>query len=433
MTSIQFAQAEDGVAIAYSSIGSGPPMILTHNFGLSHIEQEWNVPSLAAFYSALASHHRVTRLDPRTSGSSTTDLMPEMTTEAMCRDLVAVADAAGADRFVLLAVNTMGPVAIDFAVRHPDRLTHLILCDPDVTVATSRHARAIKAQAALAGAEASELIANIWTAVSPADEHDAVISLVAAATGDTQHAAIADAIILWDAVELLVGVRVPTLVIVGRDSTNVSIEQIRQIATTIPGTAVHTIPSKFAPYFGGRDEALAAIGRFLGWRQTTPDSGPSHFRTVVFIDIVGSTEVLSHLGDEAGRTATRTIETTIGAVADSHAGSIVKHLGDGTLLEFPSASEALAFAAVVQHRLSDSALSVRVGMAAGEPIRENGDLHGAVVVQASRVADLAGAGEVLAADSVRQLVIGKEFAFETLGPKTLKGFEESVVVWRLIY
>ena len=266
-----------------------------------------------------------------------------------------------------------------------------------------------------------ELIANIWTAVSPADEHDAVISLVAAATGDTQHAAIADAIILWDAVELLVGVRVPTLVIVGRDSTNVSIEQIRQIATTIPGTAVHTIPSKFAPYFGGRDEALAAIGRFLGWRQTTPDSGPSHFRTVVFIDIVGSTEVLSHLGDEAGRTATRTIETTIGAVADSHAGSIVKHLGDGTLLEFPSASEALAFAAVVQHRLSDSALSVRVGMAAGEPIRENGDLHGAVVVQASRVADLAGAGEVLAADSVRQLVIGKEFAFETLGPKNPQG------------
>jgi pimeloyl-ACP methyl ester carboxylesterase len=429
---IRFARTEDGLAIGYTSIGSGPPLIITHNFGLSHLEHEWTVPSLAAFDLGLAEHHRVIRFDPRTAGTSATGTVPDLTTAGMCRDILAVADAAGAERFVLMAVNTMGPVGIEFAARHPDRITHLILCDPDVTTASTPHARLIKAQSALAGIAGPELISSIWTVVTPAEERDAVIALVAEAIRSQDQPSVLGAIMEWDAAGSLEKVTAPTLVIAGRGTTSSSPEQTRQIATSIPGTEVYTINSLLAPYFGGRGEALAAIGHFLGWQHVSADLSASRFRTVVFTDIVGSTEMLGALGDTAGRTAMRTVEAAIDQLVVTHAGSVVKHLGDGTLLEFTSASDALEFAAELQRHLSPGALQVRIGMAAGEPVREAGDLHGAVVVQASRVAGLAGAGETVATDSVRQLVLGKDFVFKALGPQTLKGFDQPVAVWRLV-
>jgi class 3 adenylate cyclase len=101
------------------------------------------------------------------------------------------------------------------------------------------------------------------------------------------------------------------------------------------------------------------------------------------------------------------------------------------LVAFSSTSDALAFALTLLEAMAESPLELRIGMAAGEPIREGGDLHGAVVHQASRVADQAGAGEIIVADTVRQLALGKGFAFEPAGEHTLKGFDEPVRLWRV--
>ena len=110
---------------------------------------------------------------------------------------------------------------------------------------------------------------------------------------------------------------------------------------------------------------------------------------------------------------------------------MVKHLGDGSLLEFQSASSALDFARKVQVELADGDIKLRIGMAAGEPIHEDGDVHGAVVAVASRIADAAAAGEVFASDGVRQLVVGKQYGFEDQGKQSLKGFDEPLRIWRL--
>jgi class 3 adenylate cyclase len=84
---------------------------------------------------------------------------------------------------------------------------------------------------------------------------------------------------------------------------------------------------------------------------------------------------------------------------------------------------------VLGGQLASRPIQIRVGMAAGEPIQENGDVHGAVVVQASRIADLGKAGEVIVSDSIRQLAVGKEFEFQPRGGISLKGFEEAQRVW----
>ena len=110
---------------------------------------------------------------------------------------------------------------------------------------------------------------------------------------------------------------------------------------------------------------------------------------------------------------------------------MVKNLGDGSLVSFGSNTAALHFALEVQAETDSDSLQLRIGMAAGEPIEEGGDIHGAVVAYASRVADLGGAGEIVASDAVRQLAMGKGFEFTPMGQFDLKGFDEPANVWRV--
>jgi class 3 adenylate cyclase len=183
---------------------------------------------------------------------------------------------------------------------------------------------------------------------------------------------------------------------------------------------------------GLREGAFRITAAGLGVLESVGGShgSESAFRAIVFTDIVGSTEVLSRLGDEAGRTAIREVEAAIKARCTNHAGRIVKGLGDGSMLSFASARSALEFALDTQGAISGSQFDVRMGIAAGEPIAEDADLYGVVVAQASRITNLGGGGDVLVSDGVRQLLLGKEFSFEFHGEHDLRGFDEPVKVWK---
>ncbi len=150
---------------------------------------------------------------------------------------------------------------------------------------------------------------------------------------------------------------------------------------------------------------------------------------MVFTDVVGSTEFVRTAGDDAGRAAIRAIEAVVAETASKHRGTVVKNLGDGSLIYFGSNSDALAFAIALQDRVADNPLRIRVGLAAGEPIHEDDDIHGTVVAQASRLCAIGDPGEIVAADSVRQLALGKGFDFDSAGEVDLKGFAEPTPVW----
>ncbi len=152
---------------------------------------------------------------------------------------------------------------------------------------------------------------------------------------------------------------------------------------------------------------------------------------MVFTDVVGSTELVEELGDEAARVALRSLEDATTGTASRRTGRVVKHLGDGSLLEFASTSAALKFGAELQAASAEIGLEITIGIAVGEPIREDGDLHGSIVVLASRITTAARPGEVLVSDAVRQLVQGKGFEFDDADSRHLKGFDEPVHLWRL--
>jgi class 3 adenylate cyclase len=176
-----------------------------------------------------------------------------------------------------------------------------------------------------------------------------------------------------------------------------------------------------------------AVQGFLG-RTSDPEQLPiaeSATRTVVFTDMVGSTDLFDRLGDEAAMAVVRAHDSVVRDLAAVHGGRTVKHTGDGFLLSFASPSSAVRFAIDLQRRLAHPADAtpgpvIRIGINTGEPLAEGGDLYGAAVLVASRLCDRAAAASILVSEVVRGLTIGKGFTFADARLEHLKGFAEPV-------
>ena len=443
---IRFTTTDDGVPIAFWEIGSGLPLIITHNWSISHAELEWTIPSIASFHLALSERYRVIRFDPRGFGMSDTAFFERgvsasgaqlgLSTEEAALDVSAVAEACEIERFALMGVMSQGPVAVEFAAGHPEKLIGLILCDSIATVENSFLEVSIRSQAALHTVQkevGSRWVPSVFDQVAPPDELEAWTAVdMSNHQPDKPVEACINAMREWDTSSLLETVETPTLILTSRNPGWDFLQDARKLAAGIPNSQLRVVDGIFAPYVAHRAAVLDAIADLLDNEERPDvDRTPSGFRTVAFTDIVGSTEFVSRVGDEQGRAAIRDLEAKVADLAAAHAGRIVKNLGDGSLVSFGSNTSALTFAVELQTSIEDGPLQLRVGMAAGEPIQEDGDIHGAVVVQASRIADLAQAGEVVVSEGVHQLAVGKGFEFEAAGEVTLKGFDQPTTVWKV--
>jgi class 3 adenylate cyclase len=193
------------------------------------------------------------------------------------------------------------------------------------------------------------------------------------------------------------------------------------------------------------DERVRVTEEFLGGMPSAPIAPPipaavsGAFRTIVFTDLEGHTEMMQRLGDERGRDVLRAYERLTRDALRAHGGTELKALGDGFMASFPSATRALQFAAALQGAVGAHAqaggepLRIRVGVNAGEPIAEDNDLFGTAVILAARVAAEAAGGQVLVADVVRQLVAGKGLIFAEHGAPVLAGFTEPVRIWEFLW
>jgi class 3 adenylate cyclase len=165
-------------------------------------------------------------------------------------------------------------------------------------------------------------------------------------------------------------------------------------------------------------------------------------RTILFTDIVEHTEMMGRLGDKAGRDVLREHEELTRDVLRTHGGDEIKTMGDGFMASFSSPAGAVECAIALQRAFEDlhhgpgakpgkEPIHVRIGLNAGEPIEEGGDLFGATVIMASRIASHAKSGEILASDVVRGLCSGKGFLFADRGENVLRGFEDAVRLYEI--
>ncbi len=443
---IRFATTDDGVGIAFWEIGSGMPLVIANSWSISHAELEWTVPSVASFYVELAERYRLIRFDPRGIGLSddppggweavtSSGAQQAMSTHEMGLDISAVAKACGLDSFALMAVVVQGPVAIEYAATHPDSVTPLILCDAVAKIDSSYLDPFIRGQMAIAQSERElgvDLPVTMWERLVPGDELAEWANLIRHARSRQRLFKTGPlAQMEWNAEPFLGSVVAPTLVLSARNPDFDFLSTARRLAAGIPRSQLRVVNGKSTPYVADRVAVHEAIDALLNPNTGAPYRSASGFLTVVFTDIVQSTEFVRRVGDERGRAAVRDLEEQVAALASKHSGRVVKNLGDGSLLSFGSNSSAIAFALDLQDACSDGPLQMRVGMAAGEPIQEDGDIHGTVVAQASRIGDLGDAGEVIVSDTVRQLAAGKGFDFEPRGEASLKGFDEPERVWNV--
>ena len=442
---IRFCKTVDGVRIAYATAGTGPPLVLVPGW-VSHLEIMWDDPISRRTFDSYLDNFFLIRYDKRGTGLSDRGVK-DFSVEARVRDLEAVVDHLKLERFFLYGVSEGGPLAISYAARNPDRVARLALYG--TFASPFGNAESIDALVGLVRAEwglGSATLSNIFMPKAPPEVVESFVKLQRAAATAEDAAAMLKANTQVDVSHLLPEIEMPTLVVHGRGDKAVPFESGREIAGGVPDARLLAIetrrhwpePEVMAQVHTAVTEFFLEDGQSAASEPTGAAATP--FRTILFTDLVGHTAMMSRLGDDRGRDVLREHESITRDLLKRHGGAEVKAMGDGFMASFNSVKKAVECAIALQRAIAgrnESApepLDVRVGLDAGEPIEEEGDLFGATVILASRIAAKADGGEILVSDAVRGLCSGKGFLFADRGEFAAKGFEDHVrlyeVRWR---
>jgi class 3 adenylate cyclase len=433
---IQYAQTSDGVSIAFWTLGEGPPLVYMPTIPVSHLELEWQNPEFRGWYERLATTRQLVRYDGRGTGLSDRDVSG-YSIDAHILDLEAVVDRLALERFALFAVLHTGPVAVDYAARHSDRLSHLLLWCAYARGADYSGLPEVQILRQFIGVNwetYTEAMADVVLGRPRGDEGRWFAAYVRESVGPEAARAALAATNEVDVAALLPEVKPATLVLHRRQFRMADIGLARELASKIPDARLAVLEgTSVAPYMDDTERAAKTIDEFLGEGEEAaevPEAGA--FRTVLFTDVEGSTALTQRLGDARARELLRQHERIVREALKAHGGSEVKTLGDGFMTSFSSATRALECAIAMQRAFAEhnqsapEPIRVRVGLNAGEPIAEEDDLYGTAVNLAARIAAKAKGGEILASDVVRGLVAGKDFPFADRGRRKLRGFEEPV-------
>ncbi len=426
---IQYAKTSDGVSIAYYAIGEGPAGILMNAIPFRHILRQWEILPEDKQIAALVQERgrRIVQFDPRGMGSSSR--VESFDLDGFVADLEAVADQLTLDEFDLVAATYSTPIAIAYAARHPERVSHLALTTPftegakALDSATGRALRAIRGQDWSVYPDAAMHLVFGWENTERSRQLAAVMR-DAIRPEDAKN--IFDAVEAFDVTDVLEQVRAPTLVVYPSQGTFIPAEHSRAVAAGIPGAAFVTAPA---------EQTLLVVGRFLGLIDEVlapTEVVGSGTAIILFADIADSTALTERMGDAAFREKARGLDEALRRAITSNGGTAIegKLLGDGVLATFGAAREAIACAAACHEAGSSAGLSLHVGIHAGDVIREANNVYGGAVNIASRVAGEAAAGETLVSATVRDLArTSAGVEFEDRGERELKGVSEPVRVY----
>jgi pimeloyl-ACP methyl ester carboxylesterase len=420
----QYAKSGD-VHIAYQAFGGGPINLVMVPGFVSNVENYWDQPDLARFLNRLGTYARVVTFDKRGTGMS--DRVAELPgLDQRMDDLRAVMDAAGMEQAALLGISEGAPLSILFAATYPDRCRALMLYG-----SFSRFSYWFPTEEALAAffgyVEQSWGTGGSIQRFAPSRANDAAFQRW---WGRNERLGASPAAVVAlmrmnsqiDISGILPAVRVPTLVIHRTGDKTVSVEGGRDVAAHIPGARLAEFPGIDHIFYVGEnaDEISDAIEEFLtGSRPPVPVDRV--LATVLFTDIVGSTEKAAALGDHRWRGLLESHHATIRRNLARFRGHEVKTTGDGFLATFDGPARGVRCATAIAEEIRQLGIEVRAGLHTGECEIIGEDVGGIAVHIGARVAALAGAGEVLVSSTVKDLVAGSGLRFDDRGDRSLKG------------
>jgi class 3 adenylate cyclase/pimeloyl-ACP methyl ester carboxylesterase len=422
----QYADSH-GVSIAYQVIGEGPVDLVVVPGWVSNVETIWSEPIFLRLIRNLTRFARVILFDKRGTGCSD-PVAGAPGIDERIDDIRAVMDAAGVQRAVLDGVSEGGPMAILFAATYPERVQALVLYGtypkvdaPGEPVMPLEKVDRIGTDALDHWGEGRSL-----EVFAPDLAHDAlqrrmwgVWERTGASPGMAR--ALYNALRQWDVRPFLSTISAPTLVI-HRTGDAIPIEGGRYLAQHIANAKLLELPGNnhvpFEPEIV--DQICGAIEELvLGTRHS---AAPERIlSTVLFTDIVGSTERAATVGDRQWRAVLEDHDDIVRRQLERHRGREVKTLGDGFLATFDGPARAVQCARDLAEEIASGGLAVRAGIHTGECEVMGDDIGGMAVNLAARVAALAAPGEVLVTGTVHDLVIGSALRFEERGRHVLKG------------
>ncbi len=432
-----YAKTRDGLHIAYQVVGDGPMDLVFIPWWWSHVEAQWDDPSIAAFLERLAAFSRLIIFDQRGTGMSDPvplDRLPRL--EEWTDDVEAVLDAAGSERAAVVGHGDGGLVATFFAVSRPERTRALVLIDAYARLAADEGYEGVEQETLDNMMRAFE---DVWGTgeiiglIAPSRWTDSAfrdrlarIERLSVSPGAA--AAIQVMIGHLDTRALLPSVAAPSLVIHHAKNGFMWVGFGRYLAEHIPNARYVELPGADHLYWAGDTEpTLTEVEQFL-------TGAPAASRvdrvlaTVLFTDIVASTDRLAAVGDRRWRETLDLHDRIVRQQLDRYRGREVKSTGDGFLATFDGPARAIACAHAIIDGLRRQGVDVRAGLHTGEIDQRGSDIGGLAVHIAARVMEHAAGGETWVSSTVRDLVAGSGIAFSDRGEYELKGVPGE---WRL--
>ena len=421
-----------GVNIAHQVVGAGPGDLVYVPGWVSHVELAWELPDLARGFKRLASFARLILFDKRGTGMSDplpTDELP--TLEQRMDDVRAVMDAVGSERAAIFGASEGGNMSMLFAATYPERTIALAtfgstakrLWSPDYPWAPTLEERS----------KGFELVERQWT--TGLDWEDMAPSLDPAPLAEISRyyrrcASPGAALALMkmntyvDVREVLPSISAPTVVMHRTEDRDANVEEGRYIASRIPGARfVEFAGADHSWWTQDREAILDEIQELVTGVRPAPHPDRV-LATVLFTDIVGSTERLGELGDQRWAELLSRHHGVVRHELDRFRGQEVDTAGDGFLATFDGPARAIRCALAIRDAVGDLGLEIRTGVHTGECERFGDKVAGIAVHTGARISALADAGEVLASATVRDLVSGSGIEFEDRGEHALKGVGE---------
>lgn len=427
------------ISIAYQVVGEGPFDIVHIPGFVSNVELGWNIPSRAELYRRLASFSRLIIFDKRGTGMSDR-VVGAPTLEARMDDIRAVMDAVGSPRAALIGLSEGAPLGIVFAATYPERTDALVLIGgfarlmwaPDHPWGRTEedYDREAEQDLRILGTR-EEALASMGTIMDDKDEIRAFVDLYrqSITPGGMRGLSLINREI--DVRDVVPSVQAPTLVVHGaRD--HLPVEGGRWLADHIAGARMLELPgARHLPLGEDLERTVTEIKSFLEgvWESDAPDSEPDRvLATVLFTDIVESSEQAVELGDRAWRDLLERHHELVRRQLVRYRGSEVDTAGDGFLASFDGPARGIRCACAILEQVRALGLKVRAGLHTGECEVIDGKVAGIAVHTGARVASNAGPGEVFVSSTVKDLVAGSGIRFEDRGARELKGIPG---VWHL--
>jgi class 3 adenylate cyclase len=447
--SIQFAKRKDGVKIAYSKFGKGQPLVIPPPWTTS-LRFVIEDPFMNQFLEQLAQKVMVVFYDKHGCGQSDRD-REEFTLESELLDLETVVNHLGLDNFNLLGSSMSGPLSIAFTARYPNRVSRLVLYG---TYANGKKLAKKKVQLAIISLlEASwglgsKTIADMFIPDANAEEVQSVARNQRLSSSSEIAIGLLELCYSIDVTEDLSSIKIPTLILHREGDKAMLIRHGRELSSEIPNSNFKILSGNVHPIWHGEtNKIIDEILEFLGVGKTpgqidktepfaAEDSEIVEQATIVFTDIVSSTDLVSKVGDAPARDLFLKHDKIVRNQIEKYGGKELQNLGDGFMLSFTSATAAINCACKIEQQLAEDLpnIQIRIGINTGEVVRrEAKHPFGQAVVVASRIVSECKGRQLLVSDVTKQLTAGSGFSFIERGTFQPKGFNDSIKLFEVVW